>query len=535
MSEDQRNLFIAVILSVLVFLGFNYMFPKPVQEVPVKIEEKKTIISQNIEETKPIGPTVDMANGKVKAKINLKGCFIDEVTLNEYKEGIDKDSAPISLLDSIIPRTVWVSAGVSDIPDENAIWTLDSENEKEKTFIYNNGRGLKYKRTISVDDEYLFTVTDSVESLLNDSVTLGVKSEVLQIGTPKTSNNWILHEGAVGVLNDKLQECVYKDFNKPVSIDSIGGWIGFTDKYFLVAVIPQCEEKTLATLEKKTKSDVYSVNFLSSNKTLEPGKSITFSSHIFVGPKVLSLLENYQDKYKISKFHLAVDFGFLYFLTKPLFLVLNLISSYFGNFGVAILILTVVLKILMLPLAARSFKSMGKMKNLAPKIEKIKQIHGSDRVKLNQELMEFYKKEGINPVSGCLPVIIQAPIFFCLYKVLFVTIEMRHAPFFGWLKDLSAPDPTNLFNLFGLIPWTPPSFLSIGILPIIMGITMVVQQKLNPPPADPAQAKAMMILPFFFTFLFASFPSGLVLYWAWSNVLTIMQQMFIQKRMMTKI
>lgn len=539
MSEDQRNLFIAVILSVVVLLGFNYFSPKPtIDNIVTKNEEvtKETLQQNKISNDKEFikstvsDPKVLLSNNKLQTEINLKGCFLDQAKLSDYKETIDKNSNPVSLLDSILPRTVWISESAKNLPNQNTVWTQDKNNH----FIYDNPDGLKFERSFHIDDDYLVTITDTVYSNQSKPFNITLSAELLQIGTPQTSNNWILHEGAVGVLGEKLQEYTYKDMNKSVDLYSNGGWLGFTDKYFLVSVAPIQTQKINASFFKnnasKFSNDIYTASYKNIETILEPNSSVSFKTYVYIGPKSLSVLNKYQEEKDFTKFHLAVDFGILYFVTKPLFLLLTQINNFVGNFGVAILLLTMLLKLFMFPIATKSFKSMMKMKDLAPKMEYLKKNHGQDRTKLNQELMDLYKKEGVNPVSGCLPMIVQAPIFFCLYKVLFVTIEMRHAPFYLWIRDLSEPDPTNLFNLFGLLPFSPPSILHMGVLPLIMGLTMVIQQKLNPKPADPAQAKAMMLMPIFFTFLLASFPSGLVLYWTCSNVLTILQQLFIQKK-----
>ena len=336
----------------------------------------------------------------------------------------------------------------------------------------------------------------------------------------------------MGIVDGRLKEFSYDNLEdeKVVEQKSMGGWLGFTDKYWLAAFIPDQTVPTTTRFTGDKQKSAYFCETLGNEVILKPQGSATYTQHMFAGAKILRMLDAYEEKLGFSKFDLAVDFGWFYFVTKPLFYILEFLLHMLGNLGVAILVLTVFVKLLLYPFANKSFKSMARMKTLQPEMERIKQRYGHDKIKMNQELMAFYQKQKINPASGCLPMLIQAPIFFCLYKVFFVTIEMRHAPFFWWIRDLSAPDPTSIFNMFGLLPFTPPSFLMIGALPLFMGATMILQQRMNPQPTDPAQAKVMMLMPIMFTFLFASFPAGLVLYWAWSNLLTIAQQWFITRQ-----
>ena len=365
----------------------------------------------------------------------------------------------------------------------------------------------------------------------SEEIKLQPFGRVTRVGTPQTSGYYILHEGAIGVVEDRLKEFDYSKLTKEKEViqASKGGWVGFTDKYWLVALVPD-QNLSVQTRFSGTEAEMYRAEINNGEHILKPGTSLDYKQHLFSGAKVLRLLDAYEEKQGFKRFDLAVDFGWFYFVTKPLFYVLEFLHQLLGNLGVAILILTVFVKILFYPLANKSFNSMARMKIMQPQMEKIKQKYANDKMRMNQELMELYKREKINPMSGCLPMLIQAPIFFCLYKVFFVTIEMRHAPFFGWIHDLSAPDPTSFFNLFGLLPWDAPSFLVIGALPLLMGATMILQQRLNPQPVDATQAKIMLIMPLMFTYLFASFPAGLVIYWAWSNILSIAQQMLITHR-----
>ncbi len=370
-------------------------------------------------------------------------------------------------------------------------------------------------------------------------VTLYPYGLVSRTGTPPTLGFFILHEGLLGVINDQLREVDYDELQEDGKIEgtSQGGWLGITDKYWLVALVPD-QKAQLRTNFRHTlqnREDKYQVDYLSSAVVVQPNSSNEISNRLFAGAKEVKLLDAYEADLGISRFDLAVDFGWFYFLTKPIFYVLIYFFEWLGNFGLAILLLTVIIKIAFFPLANKSYAAMSRMKQLQPKMTKLKERYGDDRAKMNEAMMKLYKDEKVNPAAGCFPMLIQIPVFFALYKVLFVAIEMRHAPFYGWIQDLSAPDPTSLFTLFGLIPWSPPEFLMIGIWPIIMGATMYLQQKLNPAPADPMQAKIFMFLPFIFTFMLAQFPAGLVIYWAWNNILSIAQQYAIMKRMGVKI
>ncbi|MDP4795974.1 MAG: membrane protein insertase YidC, partial [Rhodospirillales bacterium] len=353
---------------------------------------------------------------------------------------------------------------------------------------------------------------------------------------PHTTNFYILHEGLLGVVDGKLKEIKYTDLQEEPagdSAESTGGWVGITDKYWLATLIPNQAEKVQTRFlhRKEGVVDVYQADYLGAPVVIPAGGSGSTKSHMFAGAKEVNLLDNYAEKFGIINFDLAIDFGWFYFLTKPIFLALLWIHALVGNLGVSILLLTVAIKILFFPLANKSYTSMSKMKKLQPQMVKLRERFADDKVKLNQEMMSLYKREKVNPASGCLPILLQIPVFFSLYKVLFVTIEMRQAPFFGWIQDLSAPDPTTIFNLFGLIPFTPPEMLMIGIWPLIMGVSMFIQQRLNPQPADPIQAKIFLFMPIFFTFLLAKFPAGLVIYWAWNNTLSILQQWVIMRRM----
>lgn len=561
--SEQRNLVVAIGLSLAILIGFNFFYEKPKHaEIIQQVESAKakqvnstpqaTLPNQLLEPAKlvdrsgalAVAPRIIIQTPKLHGSINLKGARLDDITLAQYHETTDPKSSEITLLSPQNTKGAYFAdfgwQGQGKLPDANTLWQIKGAATTTAstltashpvTLTWDNGEGLRFERIISVDENYLFTITDKVINTGKEEVKLQPFGKVTRIGTPQTSGYYILHEGAVGVVEDRLKEFDYSKLikEKDVIQNSTGGWVGFTDKYWLVALVPD-QKLSVQTHFSGSEGDVYQAEINNGQHTLKPGQTLDYKQHLFAGAKVLRLLDAYEEKQGFKRFDLAVDFGWFYFVTKPLFYVLEFLHQLLGNLGVAILILTVLVKILFYPLANKSFNSMARMKIMQPQMEKIKQKYANDKMKMNQELMELYKREKINPMSGCLPMLIQAPIFFCLYKVFFVTIEMRHAPFFGWIHDLSAPDPTSVFNLFGLLPFDPPSFLIIGALPLLMGATMILQQRLNPQPVDPTQAKIMLIMPLMFTYLFASFPAGLVIYWAWSNILSIGQQMLITQR-----
>ncbi|MEQ8196184.1 MAG: membrane protein insertase YidC [Rhodospirillales bacterium] len=492
-------------------------------------------------------PRIRINAPRLHGSIALKGGRIDDLTLANYHETLDPKSAEIVLLS---PSTAqggyfaefgWVAGGgATPVPDSNTLWQADRQTltaENPVTLSWNNGKGLTFKRTIAVDKDYLFTITQRVENDGGQAVTLYPYGLILRRGTPKVTGFYILHEGLLGVFNGVLQEVDYEDIRdkKTIQNKSTGGWIGITDKYWLTALVPdqKNEVNTRFFNRKEQNLELYQTDYLGKAVVVQPKGSAQASARFFGGAKEMKTLTKYMDQQNIAKFDLAIDWGWFWFLTKPIFVAMIWIYDFVKNYGVAIILLTIAIKIVFFPLANKSYEAMSKMKKLQPEMEKLRDRFKEDKQRLNQEMMALYKREGANPASGCLPILIQIPVFFALYKVLFVTIEMRHAPFFGWIHDLSAPDPTTLFNLFGLIPWTPPEFLMIGVWPLIMGGSMYLQQMLNPQPADPVQAKIFMFLPLVFTILLAQFPAGLVIYWAVNNVLSIAQQWVIMKRMGT--
>jgi YidC/Oxa1 family membrane protein insertase len=404
------------------------------------------------------------------------------------------------------------------------------------TLTWDNGQGLKFSRKIEVSDEYLFTVTQTVENTSQAPVAVIPYARIQRQDTPKVSGYWVFFEGMLGWLDGSLHELHYKDIanqTEPDRKDTTGGWIGFTDKYWAATIIPDQKTPVTASIihSKLDGRDLYQTDYLAKDAlVVQPGSTVAHTDRFFAGAKVVRTISAIESLYQIQGFNYMIDWGWFYFLTKPFFYLLDWLKSIVGNFGVAILIATVLVKAAVFPLANKSYGSMSKMKKLQPEMEKLKKEFPDDKMKQQQGMMELYKREKVSPLSGCLPVVVQIPIFFALYKVILTSIELRHAPFFGWVQDLSAPDPTSLFNLFGLIPWTPPHMLMIGAWPIVMGITMWLQMRLNPAPPDPVQASLFNWMPVMFTFMLGTFPVGLVIYWAWSNTLSIIQQSIIMRK-----
>ena len=555
--ENQKNLILAVVFSIIVLVVFDTFFaPKTTdiedkrfdQDSAVSTEEKNIpIISdkiksedQNLLQEKRL--TFDMK--RLRGSINLYGATLDDIVLKDYFKSLDNSAKNVELLKKegttspYFLRMGWASTNRTlKFPDKNTLWLAEKESYKKGQKIilsWENGQGLYFTRKISFDDNFLISVEDSVENKSKEKVKI-TNFTYLQRKNYRPQNKFfILHEGPLGVFNDTLKEVSYDDIeeNNEIIETTTNGWIGYTDHYWQVAIFPDVKEKFKARFKNiKASDNSIQVDYINEElRVVEPNSSITSKSYIFVGAKEVPLIDKYIEELGINKFDLSVDFGWFYFLTKPLFYALNYISLGVGNFGIGIVILTILIRIILFPLANKSFKSMNAMRILTPEIQKIRERYKDDKQKMNQEMFAMYKEKKINPAAGCLPILIQIPIFFALYKVLFVSIEMRHAPFFGWIKDLSAPDPTTIFNLFGLIPWDPPLFLTIGIWPLIMGLTMYLQQKINPPPPDPLQAKIFMMLPFIFTFLLATFASGMVIYWTVNNILSIGQQYILLKK-----
>jgi len=566
MNEDRNLLIVFGIAVVVIMMGFNQFYEKPRQEQLTKQRALEIaqvqpqpqssveagVVNKNTEILNPEQLTIKQSaripleNEAIKGSIRQVGAVLNDVVLLKYNETTDPNSAKIRLLEATDSSGYdvlggWKAADNSNIgtlPGETTNWQVHGDQNKltpghPVTLTWFNDRGIKFERIISIDDKYLITITDQVTNHSETEVVLQAYSQIRRKNPPKSQGFYILHEGPIGYLNGKLFEGSYEDLTKaPLAHGLTKGWFGFTDKFWLVSLIP--DPKSAANVDYSFEKDAYTAKFTTSPMTIKPKEVAAYTYQVFAGAKVLSMLDDYEPKINVQHFDLAVDFGWFYFLTKPLFYVLEYFHQLLGNLGLAILMLTIIFKALLYTMATKSYRSMARLKNLQPKIAQVQERYKDDRVRVSQELMALYKKEKVNPAGGCLPMLVQAPIFFCLYKVLFVSIEMRHAPFFGWIHDLSAPDPTSFANLFGLLPFGVPSFLQIGIWPLLMGLTMFIQQRMNPQPADPAQAKVMMLMPIMFTYLFASFPAGLVVYWTWNNLLSMAQQRLITKQMSAK-
>jgi YidC/Oxa1 family membrane protein insertase len=500
-------------------------------------------------------PRVKIDTASFEGSINLVGGRLDDLSLKHYHETIDPKSANIVLLAPAGTGAPYYTEigwqpDVADpvkIPTRDSKWTPaepgDLTRDHPVVLTYDNGEGWVFKRTYAVDDKYMFTVTDEVTDVSGKPASLKPFSAVHRDGTPKVSGNWLVHEGLIGVVGSdglKEEKVTYKDIKDKHEEDqakTTGGWIGFVDKYWATVLIPDSSkaQQPIFASSLVGSVDTYQSYMVGEPVALTPGASATSQTRIFAGAKEVQTLNAYEADLKIEKLNLMIDWGWFWFLTQPMFFVLDYLYKLTGNFGIAILLTTVGLKALFFPLANKSYDSMSKMKKLQPEMKEIQARFADDKPKQQQATMELYKRERINPVAGCVPVVLQIPVFFSLYKVLFITIEMRHAPFYGWVHDLASPDPTSLFNLFGLIPFTPPQALMIGVWPLIMGVTMFVQMKLNPAPPDPTQKLMFDWMPLIFTFTLSSFPAGLVIYWAWNNSLSILQQTIIMKKNGVKI
>jgi YidC/Oxa1 family membrane protein insertase len=574
MDEQQRNLFIAIALSLAILFAFQFWFsPHPQQSAQPPAQQQaqqaqqpakanapaaKAPSAPGLEGAAPAGaaprekvlaeaPRARIATPRLNGSIDLVGARLDDLTLVSYRETTNPGSPEIVLLapdgseNPYFVQLGWVSNDPKvKLPNAETRWTSDGgalAPDHPLELAWDNGEGLIFKRRIAVDAEYMFTVTQTVENHGTAPVTLLPYGYVARKGAVPVSSTYLLHEGPIGVFNGRLEDGIKYDELKSGehNFTTTGGWLGFTDKYWLVALIPDQREAATARFRYSAsgKTNVYQADYTGAPHTVAPGATASDDTRVFAGAKELKVLDAYEAK-TVPLFERAIDFGWFYWITRPIFLTLDFFYQIIGNFGLAIMLLTVLIKLVFFPLANKSYRAMSKMKQLQPEMQKLRERFGDDKQRLNQEMMALYKRVGANPMAGCLPIAIQIPVFFSLYKVLYVTIEMRHAPFFGWIHDLSAPDPTTFVNLFGLVPFTPPEvgilhFLHIGAWPLIMGVTMFLQQKLNPQPADPMQAKMFMILPVVFTFMLAPFAAGLVIYWSWNNLLSIAQQWVIMR------
>ena len=599
--NDQKNMILAFVLSAIVLLAWEYFYAMPRQRQEAlqrQIAQTQQVQPPSAPTPAPATPTVPgpqaasapaqactssalepksreailastqrvpIDTPQLKGSISLVGGRIDDVSLAQYRETVDPNSRPIVLLsppgspDPFYAEFGWVVPAGAKVPGPDTVWRQEGSGAltpgRPISLVYDNGEGLTFRRTIAVDEKYLFTLKDEVVNNGNAAVSLYPCALVARHGTPKVSGYYVLHEGLIGVLGDQGEQQVkYSTIEdkKNLKFDVTNAWMGITDKYWAAVLLPDTNARVQAEFSANTTGPLktYQTLYVLNQQVIAPGGSGAANARLFAGAKEVAVVGinfafgdvgGYNKALNLNKFDLLIDWGWFYFITKPLFLLMDLIFRWTGNFGVAILSVTVLIKVLFFPLANKSYASMAKIKAVQPQMQALRERYPDDKVKQQQELMEIYKRERINPAAGCLPIVIQIPVFFALYKVLFVTIEMRQAPFFGWIKDLSAPDPTNLFNLFGLLPFDPSllplvgPFLVLGAWPLVMGVTMWFQMKLNPAPPDPAQKIMFDWMPVIFTFMMAQFASGLVIYWSWNNTLSVLQQSVIMRRHGAKV
>ena len=568
---DQKNLLIAIVASVAILFGFQYLAERYLPHPPPPPKTAQTTSEKSPQPTQPgaekssgaaapVGsgtqaqaetreqaeaeqPRIKIDTPRLHGSIALTGARIDDLTLATYRETVDPNSPEVVLLWPTGTETPyfaqfgWADAPGVNLPGPDTKWTASGgplSPGHPVTLTWNNGAGLAFTRTISIDEYYMFSIEETVKNSGSAAVSLTPYGLISRSGTPPVSGYYLLYEGPIGFLDGAIRNVKYATLTpeKPTAFASQGGWLGFTDKYWLTALIPSQDQQIKAQFRKTIGADNvnrYQADYTGAAINVPAGGAASTSMRFFAGAKELNLLQKYAAS-GIPLFDYAIDFGWFWFLTKPIFRILLILESLLGNFGLAILLFTFLVKLAFFPLANKSYAAMSKMKLLQPEMAKIRERIPDDKAKQQQEIMALYKKVGANPLAGCLPIVIQIPVFFSLYKVLFVTIEMRHAPFYGWIHDLSAPDPTTFANLFGLLPFAPPHFLMIGAWPLIMGVTMFLQQKLNPQPVDPVQARMFMFLPIVFTYMLSSFPAGLVIYWSWNNLLSIAQQWAIMRK-----
>ena len=556
MNHNIVNLIAAIVLSLSIVFGWQYFIVKPQQkkqqqQIAIqKVENLKKKQLKHIVETTPSAQDEEHVQRiKIESKllagsISLKGLRFDDLILKKYKQDLSKNSpevvlfSPASTENAYFAEIGWISNFSNvKLPNNETLWNSDSEilsPEKPVNLFWVNEDGVKFLVNITLDENYLFTIEQTIINSSNKELLVQSYGLINRKYTTVEKAVNILHQGPIGCINENLKEYSYDDIKNKKSekfAASKVDWIGITDKYWLSSLIPDKSKNYSSNFNYAVKqgAERYQVDFISPVQRIKSGENFSIKGRLFAGAKKVDLLDKYEKQYNIKLFDRAIDFGWFYIITKPVFYAMNFFYSYVGNFGISILIVTVIIKLLMFTLANKSYISMKKMKNLQPKIDRIKNLYADDKARLNQEIMALYKKEKVNPVAGCLPIFVQIPVFFSIYKVLYVTIEMRQAPFYGWIKDLSAPDPTTIFNLFGLLPFSPPSFLIIGAWPILMAVTMFLQQRMSPEPTDPVQAQVMKFMPLIFLIMFSSFPVGLLIYWSWNNILSIIQQYYINK------
>ena len=555
---DSKNVIAAISLSAAVIILYSLFFQPEPRVIKENLTEQKkiqtTTDTPNLDQTENFSELtrdevlkqnerIRFENNSVVGTISLKGATIDDLTFKEYNVELNSNKkvtllSPRNISDGYFIESGFVSSNKNiDIPDSSTIWKIKGNNKLTPNnpikLVWSNTQGITFEKHISLDDHFLFTIKQKIINSSDKTYNFYSYGQIIRNKIPDISNFYILHEGLIATLDDELIEEDYDDIQeKKFSKTAQKGWFGIGDKFWISSIIPPRGKEFKTTFDYKKK---FRANFISTEPMEVNAKgSIEEEIQIIVAAKRVNVIDGYAENLKIDKFDLAIDWGFMYFITKPLFFGIDYFFRLLGNYGLAIIAITMCIRLTFFPLANFSFRSMAKMKILQPEMTRLKELHKEDKTKLQQEMMALYKKEKVNPMSGCLPILVQIPVFFALYKVLFVTIEMRQMPFYGWIHDLSERDPTSLFNLFGLIPWDPPSFLMIGVWPILMGISMFVQQKLNPTPPDPIQAKIFMFFPIFLTVILAPFPAGLVIYWTVNNILTMAQQIFIMKRTTVK-
>ena len=558
---DTKNVIAAISLSAMVIILYSLFFAPEPRRVNKNNNLKTEKIEDNSKSTTPsikekpannkviredalkISERIKIENNNIIGSISLKGSAIDDLTFKKYNTKLNSNEKIVLLNPKSSENGYFIESGWSttnkniEMPDDTSLWKVIGNNKLTPNnpvkLQWTNQQGIIFTNTYQLDDKYLFKLNQKIENKSDDIVDFYPYAQIIRNKKPNVTNFYILHEGLLGVFDETLIEEDYDDIeDKKFTTKATSGWLGITDKYWITAVVPENNRNFTSEFEFENR---FKANFIITDPyESKPEQTISNDIKIFVAAKEVDVIDGYAESEGINKFDLAIDWGWFYFFTKPLFFIIDYFFKITGNFGIAIILITACIRIIFFPLANYSFKSMAKMKILAPEMTRLKELHKEDKTKLQQEMMALYKREGVNPISGCLPILIQIPFFFAIYKMLFVTIEMRHQPFFGWIQDLSERDPTSIFNLFGLIPWDPPSFLLIGVWPILMGVTMYIQQKLNPPPQDPIQKKIFAFFPLFLTVILAPFPSGLVVYWTVNNVLTMAQQWVIIKKTKVK-
>ncbi|KQT52383.1 insertase [Aureimonas sp. Leaf454] len=588
--QNNRNFLIAMALSILVLVGWQFLVVSPRMEAqrqaeaarqatigqtpqnPGSLQTPQTpagtpqdnivapagresvvpggVVANRDEALAASTQRVPIDTPTLSGSINLRGARLDDLRLKRYHDTVDDASPTIVLLSpEAAPDAYYAEFGyrgqnVGTLPGSSTVWQAEGSQTLTPatpvTLTFTNESNVTFRRQIAIDPDYMFTVTDTVENTGTAPISVSPYGQVVRFTKPQVASAWVVFEGLLGVFGDAgVSEATYAHIEDEGNIrpaPATSGWLGITDKYWATALVPENGRSFQSEFQFNTAGrPSYHAAYLGDPVTVAPGATGTVVSRTFAGPKVVDLVDHYETDGQVLKFGQLIDWGWFFFITRPMFHFIDFIYNFTGNFGVAILVVTVALKLLFFPLASKSYKSMAKMKDMQPKILEVRERYADDKMKQQQAMMEIYKTEKINPAAGCWPVLVQIPVFFALYKVLYVTIEMRHAPFFGWIQDLAAPDPTSIFNLFGLLPYSVPHALMIGVFPLLMGITMFIQMKLNPTPPDPTQKMIFTWMPVIFTFMLSSFPAGLVIYWTWNNTLSIIQQSVIMKRNGTKI